>query len=314
MEPAPSLHVTIPVAEESKKESSSINYDISKTSSPRYSKDKIFENQIDKIHFDNKQFNDICKPDQEIKSFPQNDQEKNVSIAESDKKVDLSIHFNIYLDMRSKFMLKVYGILLTQLLFTFGLVLICQIKKIKVFLFEQKILFIVLMSASLLSFIVIFTIFICKPKTLNKVPQNYICILIVTISITIVLVYLSILYPVHYVVGAMSFVLAISVSVFMISLFNKIDIKYLAMAIILLSSCAIDYGLLALIYRSYYLHFVYCLIGGVIYTLYIAFDTISIRDHFSIDDYAFAALTLYLDIVRLFIQILRILGSASNKK
>ena len=311
MEPAP-LHIDIPVEEEPKKDSSSLNFELSKT---KDSKDKIeLKNQNYKFQIDNKTFNDICKPNQEIDSSPPSNQEKNdVTIVESSQKANLNINVNYYLDMRSKFMLKVYGILLTQLLFTFGLVLICQINKIKTFLFEQKVLLIVLMSFSLIAYIVIFCIFLCKPNILKKVPQNYICILITTISITILLVYLSILYPAHYVVGAMSFVIIISLTIFIISLFNKIDIAYLVMAIILLSSCALDYGLLALIYRSYYLHFLYCLIGAVIFTLYIAFDTIYIRDHCSIDDYAFAALTLYLDIVRLFIQILRILGNASNR-
>ena len=316
MESSPPLHIEIPLEEEPKKDGSSFNFDLSKThSSMRNFKYKIeLKDQNEKYQIDKKTFNIICKPNQENESVPQSVQEKNVSIVESDKKYNLNIHNNDYLEMRSKFMLKVYGILLTQLLFIFSLILTCQIKKIKEFLFEQKILLIVLMSISLLAFIVIFIIFLCKPNILNKVPHNYICILIVTIAVTILLVYISILYPVHLVIGAMSFVLAICLSIFLISLFNKIDIRYLVMAIILLSSCAFDYGLLALIYRSYYLHFVYCLIGGVIYTLYIAFDTISIRDHFRIDDYAFAALTLYLDIVRLFIQILRILGNASNKK
>ena len=315
MEPAPPLHIEIPVVEEVKKEDSPSKYDISKPySSARDSKDKMeSKNQNEKCQIDNKISNNIYKPAHEVKKFSHNEQDKNVSIAESDKNIDLNVDTNIYLDMRSKFMLKVYGILLTQLLFTFGLVLICQINKIKTFLFEQKVLLIVLMSFSLIAYIVIFCIFLCKPNILKKVPQNYICILITTISITILLVYLSILYPAHYVVGAMSFVIIISLTIFIISLFNKIDIAYLVMAIILLSSCALDYGLLALIYRSYYLHFLYCLIGAVIFTLYIAFDTIYIRDHCSIDDYAFAALTLYLDIVRLFIQILRILGNASNR-
>lgn len=314
MEPAPISHLEIPVVEEPKKDDISLSNDLSKTSSSPIDSKKEIKNQNENIPSDNKVFNDIYKIDQEVKSFPQNNQKKKVSIVESEQKSNLNINVDFYSNMRSKFISKVYGILLTQLLFTFIFVLICQIKKIKEFLFEQKILLIVLMGFSLLSFIVIFIIFLCKPSILNKVPQNYICILIITISVTILLVYISILYPVHFVVGAMSFVLAISLVIFLISLFSKIDIKYLAMVIILLSSCALDYGLLALIYRNYYLHFLYCLIGGVIYALYIAFDTISIRDHFSIDDYAFGALTLYLDIVRLFIQILRILGSASNRK
>ena len=316
MEPAPP-HIEIPISDDPKKENPSINSNLSKTSlSPRGSKEYINaeilnkENQINNFVKDN----NIYPPSDIKDSASQKNPEKNIEIVEPQKSLNLNFDLKININMRSKFMLKVFGILLTQLIFTFVLVLICQIKQIKPILLEQKILCIVLMSLSSLGFLVIFIIFIWKPTIMRKVPQNYICIFMVTIFVTILLVYISILYPVHYVVGAVSFVIAISLAIFFISLFNKIDIKYLGMALIILLACGLNYGLLAIIYRSYYLHFVYCLIGGIIYTLFIAYDTISIRDHFSIDDYAFAALTLYLDIVRLFIQILKILGSASRKK
>lgn len=311
MDPAPISPVS-PNQDEQKKDTS-LSIEMQKANlSDLNSKDKInFEKPINYFKNNIPQDNKV-----KINISDQTRQGKDLPVVESEKEVESNFHFvfNLYLDMRNKFMLKVYGILFFQLLFTFGFVLICQLKKIKDFLLEQKELFIVLMSAGLLIYIIIFIIFICKPGILKKVPHNYICILIVTICMTIFLVYLSILYPPHFVIGAMSFVLIITLAVIFISLFNKIDIKYLAMALLLLASCAFDYGLLAIIYRSYYLHFLYCLIGGILYTLFIAFDTISIRDHYSIDDYIFAALTLYLDIVRLFIQILKILGSISNKR
>ena len=54
----------------------------------------------------------------------------------------------------------------------------------------------------------------------------------------------------------------------------------------------------------------------VIYSIYLLYDTQLIMGKFgneySIDDYIFAALNLYLDIINLFLYILQILG-ASNR-
>ena len=72
------------------------------------------------------------------------------------------------------------------------------------------------------------------------------------------------------------------------------------------------YGLLAIIFRNYYLLFLYCLIGVTLFSLFIVYDTQFIRDNFDIDDYIFASLTLYLDIIRLFIEILKILGNLNG--
>ena len=85
------------------------------------------------------------------------------------------------------------------------------------------------------------------------------------------------------------------------------------MSLVSLLFLLVTYGLLALIIRNYYLIFLYCLLGALVFTLYIVYDTILIRDEFDIDDYIFAALTLYFDIIRLFILILRLLGSRSRE-
>jgi FtsH-binding integral membrane protein len=71
---------------------------------------------------------------------------------------------------------------------------------------------------------------------------------------------------------------------------------------------------MAAIFRSNYMIFLYDIIGALIYTIYIAFDAIIIRDALSIDDYIFAAFILTIDLIRLFIIILKILGSISGNK
>ena len=154
-----------------------------------------------------------------------------------------------------------------------------------------------------------FYYFLCNPRFLQKVPMNYIILAVITICFTIILVFISASYPSHYVIGAMAFVIAISVGIFIVSSFNKIDIGFLYLTIISLCDLVFTYGILAFIYRSYYLHFLYCLLGAILFALFIVFDTITIRNNFSYDDYILAAMTLYFDIIRLFIQILRILGS-----
>merc|ERR1719414_198948 len=58
----------------------------------------------------------------------------------------------------------------------------------------------------------------------------------------------------------------------------------------------------------------YNLAGVVIFTFYIVYDTQLIlggnhKVQFSIDDYCFAALSLYLDIINLFLSLLSLVGS-----
>ena len=60
--------------------------------------------------------------------------------------------------------------------------------------------------------------------------------------------------------------------------------------------------------------FLYDVIGALLYTIYIAFDAIIIRDGLSIDDYIFTAFILTIDLIRLFIIILKILGSINGNK
>ena len=238
-----------------------------------------------------------------------NSQSKDVQISSSS---EMNINNSIQLRIRSKFMIKVFGILLFQLIITFACVLITQIEKIKWYLQNNITLCIVLLCVSIFIYLTAFIIFTCNPKLTRKVPINYIILFAITISFTVIVSLISSVYSFPCVLGAMVYLIAICLAIFGIALFNKIDITYLAMALISLCFLALSYGLLAIIMRNYYLIFFYCILVAVLYAFFIVYDTILIRDHFDIDDYIFAALTLYFDIIRLFILILRILGSRSN--
>ena len=300
-----SPHVEISVSDrptnqhELKKDSSKNDLNQNNQNHNLYKNKSNHKNENINISFNKSNNNDLSSNSDKSKT-----EIKSLSIAQSQSDLNISIDLKI----RSNFLLKVYGILIAQFLFTFSIVLICQIKKIKMFLFAHILLYIILMSFSGFVYITAFIIFMCKPKTMRKIPQNYIVLFLITICETVLLSYLSILYEFVYVLGAVSFVSAICIAIFFLSLINQINIRFLGMVLIILIFFAITYGLLVLIMRNYYLNFLYCLIGAIIFALFIVYDTQLIRDEYDVDDYIFAALTLYFDIIRLFIQILKLIG------
>jgi len=218
-------------------------------------------------------------------------------------------------ELKSKFLMKVYGIVFFEFVLIFALVLIFQIKKIKDYLYEKPIFAIIVSSISLVIFIIIVIIFECNPKLLNVVPANYILLFVVAICLGFTCALIASCYSFQVVVGAITCVIAISIGCFIIVLIDKNrEIKAWHFIIGSLILLCIQFGVMALIFRSYYMLFLYDVIGALLYTIYIAFDAIIIRDGLSIDDYIFAAFILTIDLIRLFIIILKILGSINGNK
>lgn len=53
---------------------------------------------------------------------------------------------------------------------------------------------------------------------------------------------------------------------------------------------------------------IFSLIAALLFCGYIVFDTHMLLDKYSVDEYIWASVSLYLDIINLFLQILRLLG------
>lgn len=75
-------------------------------------------------------------------------------------------------------------------------------------------------------------------------------------------------------------------------------------------------SILAIIFRSRLLSILISVISVVVFSIYLIYDTQLILGkgelRLTIDDYIFAAMNLYLDIIRIFLEILRIVGAARN--
>jgi len=218
-------------------------------------------------------------------------------------------------ELKSKFLMKVYGIVFFEFVLIFALVLIFQIKSIKDKVHENPIFAIVISTISLFVYIIVIIIFECNPKLLNVVPANYILLFLVAICLGFSCALISSCYSFEVVLGAITCVIAISLGSFIVVLIDKNrDIKAWHFIIGSLILLCIQFSLMALIFRSNYMIFLYDIIGALIYTIYIAFDAIIIRDALSIDDYIYGAFILTIDLVRLFVILLKILGAIYGNK
>ena len=147
-------HVEISVANDPKKENQA-------------NKKEIQEPNIN-INYDMPYTSGSSTIDNHLKNARENEKQ-NVYIVQPQE-----AEYSIYLNIRNMFILKVFGILLFQLAFTFAIVLICQINIIKDFLFSQNILAICLICIATFVYLVLFIIFLCKPTLMRRVPTNYI--------------------------------------------------------------------------------------------------------------------------------------------
>ena len=228
---------------------------------------------------------------------------------------------DIVKDIRNKFILKVFGILLFLFLFTFGLIFLCQIDIIKNYLVDHPFLCLILIGGSALILCVSFIIMICKPILMKEAPQNYIFLILNAIAMTILLICFTIFFKFEYILADVVLVIAICLGIFIISCFKRIDLKYIFIFLIVTIFLGLAYGILLLFYRNYYLDFLYCLIGAFIFSLFLIYDTQRLYYpnnsgyyEYDIDDYIWAALTLYFDILRLFVEILKLVGSLFGYK
>ena len=53
----------------------------------------------------------------------------------------------------------------------------------------------------------------------------------------------------------------------------------------------------------------FCVLGCILFSIYIIFDTKMIQKYLSVDEYVIGALMIYIDVIQLFLYILSLFGS-----
>ena len=219
--------------------------------------------------------------------------------------------------IRNGFIRKVYGIVVFQLTFTFFFILICHSKTIKSFIAHNQALWTLLFCSSIICFIVSSCILICKRGLARKVPHNYIILFFVTLSESIVCATASLQYSFEIVVASIILTIAATLGIIIYTLRSKRDLSSCGMALTAFVAQLFFFGFINLFIRSRFLDMLYCLAATALVGMYLVYDVQLISGKFGkeyeIDDYIFAAMELYIDIIRLFMQILRILGKLQRR-
>jgi FtsH-binding integral membrane protein len=232
---------------------------------------------------------------------------------ESDEIAESSIQASV----RAGFVRKVYGILSIQLIITFGAVLLCQLKPIKQAIFSHPALSVNLVIFASLSFLVLFLCLACCRDLSKKVPYNYIFLLAITLCEAISCSIAASIYSFQIVALALLLTIVTTLAITFYACTTKTDFSLCRMGLYVLFSQMFVIGLIAVLFRIKALYTFYTFGMTFMVGIYLVYDTQLILGKlgmgYSVDDYIFATLEIYMDIIRLFLLILRILANSSRK-
>uniref|UniRef100_A0A3P8TJD1 Zgc:110410 n=1 Tax=Amphiprion percula TaxID=161767 RepID=A0A3P8TJD1_AMPPE len=209
----------------------------------------------------------------------------------------------------SGFIRKVYLTLLIQLLLTVGIIcaflywlFICYLRY-SLYSLKNRVLVLV--------FIVAFS---CCDNLRRQVPLNFIALGLFTIVEGMMLGSVSALFKAEAVMWAVGATALVSFSLSLFAMQSKWDFTTASGSLWVFGWTLLSFALLCAILRSQYLYITYACLGTLLFSLYLVFDTQLIlggkhrKYQVSPEEYIFAALNLYLDIVSLFLLLLQLIG------
>ena len=216
--------------------------------------------------------------------------------------------------VRMGFVRKVYSILSIQLLATTLIAspfVLMDTIRVQSFIYQNQWLFYFSLAVSLLTMIV----FACFPGLMRQVPINYLLLSLFTLTEGLTVGIVSSMYTTGSVVMALALVCLVTCSLTVYATnttkdFTKSAYPYLlAVTVVMMGA-----GLVLIFFPTYLGSMVYAAVGAVLFSVYVVFDTQMILGgknefQFSVDDYVPAAISLYIDIVSLFIYFLQLFGN-----
>ncbi|KAI0221512.1 Protein lifeguard 1 [Lamellibrachia satsuma] len=233
------------------------------------------------------------------------------SIADDDFNTGYNFEFTDN-SIRLGFIRKVYSILLCQLLVTIAFICVfLYVGPVQDYSEKNQWLFIVAIVASF----VLLLILACCPDVRRNHPTNIILLGLFTICESFLLGSISSHYEKWEVLMAVGVTAVVVFGLTVFAMQTKIDFTMCSAGLFIALLILMIFGIMCAIIRNYYVNMVYACIGALIFAMYIVFDTQMMmggKHKYSIspEEYIFAALNLYLDIVNLFLFILSIIGSS----
>eukprot|EP00927_Polykrikos_kofoidii_P086315 TRINITY_DN9631_c0_g1_i1.p1 TRINITY_DN9631_c0_g1~~TRINITY_DN9631_c0_g1_i1.p1 ORF type:complete len:270 (+),score=22.02 TRINITY_DN9631_c0_g1_i1:79-810(+) len=216
-------------------------------------------------------------------------------------------------EVRAGFITKVYGILSTQLFLTAAVAspfVVCPpVRSWVVTAGLPFILGVLILNMALMCFM------LCPcgcEKNLRKYPLNYVLLFSFTITEGVLVGVICAGYTLDSVLFAVIATALLVLGLTGYAMYTKTDFTGFG-AYLFAGLCVLSiFSIFALFFSLPWLHQVIACLGVLLFSFYLIYDTQKIMGKgeiaLSIDEYAFGALTLYIDIIQLFLYILQLFG------
>ncbi|CAH1774340.1 unnamed protein product [Owenia fusiformis] len=212
--------------------------------------------------------------------------------------------------VRHAFLKKVYGILCVQLSVTIAFIcFFLYVPAVQQFSAANPALWYVAIAGTFVCIIVL----ACCNDFRRKTPWNLIMLMVFTLFESWLLGAVASCYKADAVMWAAVITAVIVLGLTIFAMQTKYDFTMCGGGLLVLLLVLFCFGLLCAIIRSQWANIAYACLGALVFGMYLVFDTqimLGGKHQYSIspEEYIFAALNLYLDIVNLFLFILSLVG------
>ena len=227
-----------------------------------------------------------------------------IELMDEDKDDEMTIGAKL----RLGFIRKVYGIIFFQLLITTGVIyFVMSSPAIMTYMITYYWLSI---FTSIITIIFMIMLICCKLS--NVVPVNYIILILLTIFEAITVSFTTIYFDPISVLTCAGLTMLIVFGLTMYACFTKTDVTLMGGFLLSCSILLFFLGIIGIFFQSYfYMMFLNCC-GVLLGSVYLIYDTQLVVGNktnlLKLDNYILGALLIYLDIIILFLRILRLLG------
>ncbi|XP_031633127.1 protein lifeguard 1-like [Contarinia nasturtii] len=216
--------------------------------------------------------------------------------------------------IRRGFIRKVYAILSVQLSFTFLVVMLfAHHYPTRIFAFQNFWLFIVSM---VMVFVTIITLSCCEGVRRTS-PSNMIFLALFTVGESICVGYATLSYPPDVVMIAIGATAVVVISLTIFAMQTKWDFTVMGGVLFVALMLFVVFSFVLMFTRSEIAHLIFAGIGALLFSIYLIYDTQMImggnhKYSMSPEEYVLGSITLFLDIINIFLYILRIVGAATK--
>ncbi|XP_008820764.1 protein lifeguard 2 [Nannospalax galili] len=212
--------------------------------------------------------------------------------------------------VRRAFIVKVFTILSIQLLTTAAITsLFVLMKGLRTWVTVHPLFIYALFPA----FFVVFIVLACCGDLHRQVPANYILLGFFTLLQGLLLGGVSVFYNAEEVLWATGATTVVTLSLTLFALQTKLDFTLLNGVLFVCIIVLMIFGIVLIVVRTLWLHVLYAALGTVLFSMYLVMDVqlmVGGNHHSTLnaEEYVFAALNIYLDIINLFLFILQLIA------